>query len=272
MKKLRAEGPRAARRPATTDRPAFRTWPRAGAGRRTASTTRCGGFAACCSSAFDERWRRGEWHERHGQGELPGDFLDLVDAYCSGLDRRRRNPPARGDLARERGGAAAFRRRISTTTPRSSSRSAPAGPPTRSWIGSPAPAGSRPGEARVRPGGCRGPGSLAGWASRRASPSCSRRSRPSGHLARIGPAGRVACRRRGHASRRQRRLADQRPGLPLGRRRTRSPAATCDPARSCGWSEGWPRSSSTGARASSSRARPASSSFRRPRLDFSTAR
>ncbi len=33
-----------------------------------------------------------------------------------------------------------------------------------------------------------------------------------------------------------------------GRARTRSQAATCGPASSCGWNEGWPRSSSTGVR------------------------
>ena len=70
----------------------------------------------------------------------------------------------------------------------------------------------------------------------------------------------------------QHRLAGQRPGLPLGRARAKARPRHAAGQDSPTANAGWPRSSSTGARGSSSRDRPASSSSRdRPR-GSSTAR
>ena len=151
-----------------------------------------------------------------GQGELPGDFLDLVDLYCSGLIDDDGFPPARGDSARERGGAASFRRRISITTPRSSSRFARAARPMRFLISSRPrpdrprrPRRPRPSVARREFGRAGGSGSrpvalVRGGARRRLRIGV-----------RIGPVRGDRGRRRA-ASPGQYRLAGQRPGLPVG--------------------------------------------------------
>ena len=209
------------------------------------------------------------------QASSPPSFSTWSIDYCSGLIDEAGRPPARGHPARERRGAATLRRLL--PAPHRDPVRGPRGPGGRCgrWSSSRPGRTSRAATAGTgRAGAIPGPGAVAGWIGVAAGVAAGDR-----HVAAAAvSAGRIGLGRdRGPSAarasrRRERRLAGQCPGLPLGGQDAEARAGTCGRQGRCAWNEGWPRSSSTAARGSSSRDRPASSSSRRARRGSSTAR
>ncbi len=200
---------------------------------------------------------RGSGMSGDGRGELPAEFLDLVDDLLLGAHRRIRGPPARGPLARERRGASPFRRVF---------------PPShRDPFRGPRRAGGRGGAGAARISRARVPGGRDDGDSGR-----SRRPWPvprpwMGLAALLATAAAVvlwlglgaesaayACRRPPGSRPVRTSPGWSTPRTAGGTTRRSGRAGTCAPARTCTWSGGWPRSSSTAALGSSSRDRRAS--------------
>ena len=180
-----------------------------------------------------------------GQGQLPDDFLDLVDLYCSGLIDDEGFHRLESMLLDSPSRAASTSSRTFTTIPRSNSRSGRVVRPMR------CSSSSRLVPARYEKAACGQPSDGVSRRWSRGWVGCGGRSRAPGG----GNCGRsILAARSGRSGRSQPwpksppraaspgwstlRIAD-------GPARSKSPAATCRPARSCGWSGGWPRSNLT---------------------------
>ena len=196
-----------------------------------------------------------------GRGELPAEFLDLVDDYCSGLIDETGVRRLEADLLE----SAEARRHFAEyfhhhTEIQFAVRAGQAAEAVLERLASPGAGAARRGRsgaARRSPARARCGVAWMGLAALLATAAAV--------VVWLGSGRPVAS------------AADRRPAKPAGENIAwlvnaqdcrwdehgpEARAATCEPARSCAWSGGWPRSSSTAARGSSSRDRPASSSSR----------
>ena len=181
-----------------------------------------------------------------GPGELPGDYLDLVDLYCSGLiddlDFHRLEAMLLEHEGARRHFVDYFQHHTEIQFAIRASRAADAVldqlslPPVR--LTKP----NRPGQWRLPEIRMRWWIGIAAGALLLATVvAASRVGIPIGSVHR--GTVRVPSRQRRPTSRGWSTLRTA-----GGRARARSRAATCGPARSCGWNEDWPKSSSTGVR------------------------